>query len=107
MSYFKITIKAFCVLLLGVLIFATFFIYFILNVKDNVFDIRKNNIKDFKSLKNDITKFAGKQFALVAALFLILISLGYLINAWNLVYSSRGIVFGASYTDTKVSLNFY
>ena len=34
-------------------------------------------------------------------------SLGYLIKAWNLVYSPRGIVFGASYTDVHVTLRFY
>lgn len=93
--------------LLVFLIFATFFIYILLNVKDNIFDFKQNKIKDIKSLKNDITRFAGKQLAVVAALLLLLVSLSFLINAWNLVYSSRGVVFGASYTDTKVSLNFY
>ena len=33
--------------------------------------------------------------------------MGYLIKSWNLVYSPRGIVFGASYTDVHVTLRFY
>ena len=30
-----------------------------------------------------------------------------LLKAWNLVYSPRGVVFGASYTDVHVTLIFY
>lgn len=93
--------------LLIFLILGTFLVYILLNTKDNMFNLRQGSMKDIKSFKSDITQFAGKQFAVVAALFLLLISLGFLINAWNLVYSSRGVVFGASYTDTKISLKFF
>ena len=41
--------------------------------------------------------------ALVAALFL-LGGLGYLFEAWNLLYSTAGVVFGAGYTDVHLRL---
>jgi hypothetical protein len=41
--------------------------------------------------------------ALAAALFL-LGGLGYLFQAWNLLYSSSGVVFGAGYTDVHLRL---
>ena len=41
--------------------------------------------------------------ALLAALF-ILGGLGYLLKAWNLLYSTAGVVFGAGYTDVHVRL---
>ena len=58
-------------------------------------------------MTSGITNFAGKQLAVIAALLMLVISLGYMIKGWNLAYSSRGIVFGASYTDVNVSLKFY
>ena len=41
--------------------------------------------------------------ALMAALF-ILGGVGYLFQAWNLLYSTAGVVFGAGYTDVHVRL---
>lgn len=57
---------------------------------------------DFKILKT--LKF--KVYLLGSILFLF-ISLFYLLNSYELVYSRRGVVFGASYTDVSISLNFY
>lgn len=95
--------------LLVLLVIATFVIYILLNVKDKInnhFD-RSNRFTSFKSMTSGITNFAGKQLAVIAALLMLVISLGYMIKGWNLAYSSRGIVFGASYTDVNVSLKFY
>ena len=41
--------------------------------------------------------------ALLGALF-ILAGAGYLLKAWNLLYSTSGVVFGAGYTDVHVRL---
>lgn len=90
------------------LIIITLISYFILRWKDNLFNIRKPipniNIRDFKS---GITKFAGRQLSVVAALIMLLLSIGYIIKSLNLVYSPRGVVFGAGYTDTHVTLVFF
>lgn len=91
--------------LLVFLVIITVITYLILNAKDHILYSTKEN--KFNNFKSGITKFAGKQLAVVSSLILFLVSFGYLIKAWNLVYSPRGIVFGASYTDVHVSLRFY
>ena len=94
--------------LVAVFMVITVITYIILTVKDQLqYSGKENRFSKFKNFKSGITKFAGKQLAIVSALVLFLVSLGYLIKAWNLVYSPRGMVFGASYTDTNVSLRFY
>ena len=94
--------------LLIVLVIITVITYLILNAKDHILHVTKGNkLSKLTNFKSGITKFAGRQLAVVASLILFLVSLGYLIKAWNLVYSPRGIVFGASYTDVNVTLRFY
>ncbi len=94
--------------LLVFLVIITVITYIVLNAKDHVLYANKENkFSKFKNFKSGITKFAGRQLAIVSSLILFLVSLGYLIKAWNLVYSPRGIVFGASYTDVHVTLRFY
>lgn len=94
--------------LMVLLVVGTFVIYMILTAKDRVFNkpIQVDG-RNFKNLTSGITSFAGKQLAVIAAFIMLLISLGYMINGWNLAYSPRGIVFGASYTDVTVSLKFF
>lgn len=95
--------------LLVMLVIITLIIYFILYFKDNV-TFRNGRVSSYSKLNNfksGITKFAGRQLAVLAALILLLLSLGYLIKSFDLVYSERGVVFGASYTDIHVSLLFY
>ena len=94
--------------LLVFLVIITVITYLILTAKDHiVYANKEDKFSKFNSFKSGITKFAGRQLAVVSSLILLLVSVGYLIKAWNLVYSPRGIVFGASYTDVHVSLRFY
>mgnify|MGYP001570799581 FL=1 len=91
-----------------VLVIITIVIYITLTAKDHILHANKENIfSKFKNFKSGITKFAGRQLAIVSSLILMLVAVGYLVKAWNLVYSPRGIVFGASYTDVHVTLRFY
>lgn len=94
--------------LIVLLVIGTFAIYIALTAKDKIFSGRiEVGTKNLKNLTNGITSFAGKQLAILAALMMLIISLGYMISAWNLSYSPRGVVFGASYTDVAVSLKFF
>lgn len=97
--------------LLILLVVITVVMYFVLYVSDTV--ISGNNISrnasflKFSDIKNGITKFAGRQLAILFAMIFLLLSFGYLIKGWELVYSDRGVAFGASYTDVHVSLVFF
>lgn len=91
-----------------VLIIITLITYFLFNATNslNNLDIR-NSFSSIKSIKSSFVRFAGRQIAVISALLLLMVSIGYVIRAFSLLYSPRGVVFGASYTDTKVSLVFY
>jgi hypothetical protein len=95
--------------LLIILLVITFLSYFVVTAR-NTLDSTVRNIKkvpSFKTLQDDVIKFAGRQLAVVAFLFMITVSLGYALKAVNLVYSTTGVTFGASYTDIHVSLLFF
>lgn len=102
------SLYAAAMMLLVLLIIITLITYFLMNAKDKFYN--GDVIGMFDSLKNTksgITKFAGKQLAVISALIVLLLSFGYLIKSWNIVYSARGVVFGAGYTDMRVTLLFY
>ena len=94
--------------ILVALVIITVITYLILTTKDHITHIHpEKKFTILKKFNSGITKFAGRQLAIVSSLILLLLSLGYLIKSWELVYSPRGIVFGASYTDVHVTLRFY
>ena len=95
--------------LLAFLVFITFITYSILSAKDKIYSGRglKKSFSKINLVNSGLTRFAGKQLAVISALIMICISIGYLLKALELVYSPRGVAFGASYTDVHVSLLFY
>lgn len=95
--------------LLAFLVFVTFITYSILSAKDKIYSGRslKKSFSKINLVDSGITRFAGKQLAVISALIMICISVGYLLKSFGLVYSPRGVAFGASYTDVHVSLLFY
>jgi len=96
------------VVVLAFLIIITLVLYFTMNTRDKFSgkDL-KNIFKKNTTIKSSITKFAGKQLAIVSALMALLISLGYIIKGWNLLYDPTGVVYGAGYTDANITLIFY
>ncbi len=95
--------------LLIMLLVITFLSYFIVSASNTIDGTvrRMKKVPDFKTVQEDVIKFAGRQLAVVAFLFMITLSVGYALKAVNLVYSSTGVTFGASYTDIHVSLLFF
>lgn len=58
-------------------------------------------------LKNDVTKTAVKRIAYLGMIVLFLISFRYYLKGYELMYSTRGVAYGASYTDIHVTLVLY
>lgn len=85
----------------------TFIVYFVLNAKDSFVYHRQGKEEKIQNFKSGITKFAGRQLAIVCFLIMLFMSFGFLFKAFDLVYNSRGVVFGAGYTDMHVTLKFY
>lgn len=103
------SIYAVILTLLILLTAITFITYFLLNAKDRIYSVRnlKRGFGKIDIINSGLTRFAGKQLAILSALIMICISFGYVLRAVGLVYSPRGVAFGASYTDVHVSLLFY
>ena len=66
-----------------------------------------NPFGDIKELGKELIIFSGRQLAIISSLIALFLSLGFLMNSFNLVYSPRGVAYGASYTDIHVTLLFY
>ncbi|WP_443662529.1 UPF0182 family protein [Clostridium sp.] len=102
------------IMIIAGLMIITIITYSILRVKNHIMYPKKRNnlsllkkVKKVKNTRDKLTLFATRQLATLFAIVLLLLSLGYLIKSWDLVYSQKGIVFGASYTDVHVTLRFY
>lgn len=96
--------------LLILLVAGTLIVYLLLTAKDKVssyVESEGHRAHGFREITSGLTKFAGRQLAIITSFVMILVSLTYMIKAWELSYSPRGAVFGASYTDVTVSLKFY
>ncbi|MDZ4994270.1 hypothetical protein GNF80_15060 [Clostridium perfringens] len=100
-SIFNATIS-----LIVILALITVIIYLALGIKDKFYQ-NQDNVITINSKVDGIRKFAGKQLAVLAAILSLLIASGYLLKSYNLVYSTRGVTYGASYTDVKITLLFY
>lgn len=100
------SLQAAFISLLIIFVVVTFMIYIGIVTKDKVKSTLSKE-EAFKDFKHGIRNFAGRQLAIITTLLMIAVGIGYIIKAWELVYSPNGTVFGASYTDIKVSLRFY
>lgn len=90
--------------ILMVMVVLTFIVYMSTSLKPGVSGGR---VIHLNSRGEGIIKFAGKQLAIISAIAMVLFSLGFILKGFDLVYSPRGVAYGASYTDIKVTLLFY
>lgn len=60
-----------------------------------------------KDIYRNILGAASKQLMLLGGLFFLLLAGGFYLRIFELLYSTRGVAYGASYTDIRVSLPFY
>lgn len=85
------------------LIAVTLIFFSILKMKDGFIGFKEY----MKGGDSPETKFAIKQLSVLGAILLILLSGVFYLKVVNLVYSPRGIAYGASYTDVHVSLPMF
>ena len=94
--------------LLVFLVIIKVIVFFAFKAKGSVYGGRLvNPFDDLKELWKEFFIFEGKQIAIISSVIALFLSLGSLIKAFNLVYSPRGVAYGASYTDIHVTLLFY
>lgn len=100
--------------LLFILVVITVVFYFILftirrpniDMPENVLDM--NEFKDKKKIAELANRKIFKKAIIKLGIFgfigLLLIGVNYYINTYDLLYSSRGVAYGASYTDINITL---
>ncbi|MGH4138673.1 UPF0182 family protein [Clostridium sp.] len=94
--------------LLVLLVIVKIVVFFIIKSKDLSYGGKiSSSFGNIKQLGKELIAFSGKQLAIISALIALFLSLGFLINSLDLVYSPRGVAYGASYTDIHVTLLFY
>jgi uncharacterized membrane protein (UPF0182 family) len=89
------------------------FFFFIISIRqtaeNKVQDIHYiNNQQKVKSFfSNEVVQSVIKKIAVLGMIVLFLVSFRYYLRGYELMYSTRGVVYGASYTDIKVTLIVY
>lgn len=63
-----------------------------------------SGISSFNEMKFKLSKRAKNHITLLVILFLFLKAWGYRLSMYNILYSARGVVFGAGYTDVNANL---
>lgn len=94
-------------LLLAIVTLAYFFIMLIVKGKQKIFRPEEENKINFKETYHQFISLASRQLGVVLGVFFLFLAFGYVLRSYTLLYSSRGIVFGASYIDLKVILWLY
>jgi len=79
-----------------------------LSDKTRFYEISERDGNLFRAIYNkEILEKAFREIAPLAAFFFLLLAVGYYFARFQILYSTKGRVFGATYTDVHVTLTFY
>jgi len=70
-------------------------------------DWEELNVRRMRVSYKEVLSAAWRQISVLGGIFFLLLALGFYLRKFDLLYSSRGVTFGAGYTDINVSLPFY
>ena len=69
-------------------------------------DIRDRRI-DYRDLYEQFMSLASKQAGVILGVFFLLLAFSFVLKTYTLLYSPRGVAYGASYTDLNITLWIY
>lgn len=107
---FLLDIYRLFILIIPILIIATVIVYGLMYLSDKTrfYELSDKGGNLFRAIYNkDILLIAFRQVAVLGFIFFIVLALGYYLKAYGILYSPRGVAFGASFTDVHVTLLFY
>lgn len=110
-------------LFIGIMIIISFILYIVMLMSDQrrkdrpgsqrVFDGEFRDFREFRRVgrvnafdKRLFRKIMSPIFVLIALIFIVL-GINFLLNSYDLLYSTQGIVYGAGFTDVRVGLWMY
>ncbi|SHF79023.1 hypothetical protein SAMN02746089_02559 [Caldanaerobius fijiensis DSM 17918] len=100
---------SFITVLLFILAIITVVLYVLMYLSDSTRFYRLSDDENVLMAysNKDILKILIRRIAVFGFILFVLFGVGYYFKAFDLVYSSRGVVFGAGYTDVHVTLFAY
>lgn len=99
---------AFFLLLMSAIITIVYMAYlYAKNLGTGMFATGENSIFEVKSVLKKVWEVASKYVIVYAFILFILISVSFYLKRFDLLYSTRGVGYGASYTDVKIMLPLY
>lgn len=76
--------------------------------RENIFNINGKNVKNIKNIFNkNIFQTVMANIGILGFILFIVIGLNYFLNTYELLYSPRGVAYGASYADVNITLWMY
>ncbi|MDR5659102.1 UPF0182 family protein [Serpentinicella sp. ANB-PHB4] len=90
-------------------VFVTILFYIALFIirRPTLYEAKTESLDYNQPFVKDFLQVSFKQITILAALFFVIIAVRNYFAAYSILYSTRGAVFGASYTDVSVSLYVY
>lgn len=83
------------------------FNFFNTKVSNEHFDMNVRPISNPKDIYKNILGAASKQLMFLGGLFFLLLAFGFYLRTFDLLYSSKGVAYGASYIDVNIGLPSY
>lgn len=81
--------------------------FFTTKVNNEHFDMNARPVSNPKDIYRNILGAASKQLMFLGGIFFLLLAFGFYLRTFDLLYSPRGIAYGASYTDVNITLPSY
>ncbi|TCO71022.1 hypothetical protein EV214_1239 [Marinisporobacter balticus] len=99
-------------IVLLVIITVVFYLIMMSVKRPKLFDVNHENPETGRAKLNaengkQLLNIAFGQLTTLGVIFFILLGLGYVLKTYNLLYSTRGVAYGASFTDIHVTLWVY
>ncbi len=81
--------------------------FFTTKVANGHYDMNVRPMSNPKDIYRNILGAASKQLMFLGGLFFLLLAFGFYLRTFDLLYSARGVAYGASYTDVNITLPSY
>ena len=81
--------------------------FFTTKVNNEHFDMNVRPISNPKDIYRNILGAASKQLMFLGGIFFLFMAFGFYLRTFDLLYSPRGVAYGASYTDVNITLPSY
>lgn len=81
--------------------------FYTTKVPEGEFNMNTRPVGNSRDMYRNILGAAPKQLMFIGGLFFLLLAFGFYLRTFDLLYFSRGVAYGASYTDVNITLPAY